>query len=127
MLENRFLVWVIAGIPISLLCLGYVALRRDTVMALLTAGDGSEALPPAAASALAFGTAAAIGPGLGLLAALVYGWLPSEATYTTLALGLATLLSVVALASRTPLMVEKVVLNYVVALVLAVVAPRLVA
>lgn len=127
MLENRFLVWVIAGIPISLLCLGYVALRRDTVMALLTAGDGSEALPPAAASALAFGTAAAIGPGLGLLAALVYGWLPSEATYTTLALGLATLLSVVALAFRTPLMVEKVVLNYVVALVLAVVAPRLVA
>jgi len=127
MLEDRVLVGIVAGIPISLLCLAYVALRRDTVMALFAEGDGSEALPPAAASALAFGTAAAIGPGLGLLAALVYGWLPSETAYTTLALGLATLLSVVALASRTPLMVEKVVLNYVVALVLAVVAPRLVA
>jgi hypothetical protein len=127
MLENRVLVGIVAGIPISLLCLGYVALRRDAVVALFAAGDGSEALSPRAASGLAFGTAVAIGPCLGLLAAFVHGWLPSEAAYTALAIGLATLLSVVALISRTPMMVEKIVLNYTVALVLGVLAPRLVA
>ena len=126
MLENRFLVGVIAGIPISLLCLGYVAARRDRVVAVFTEGGGSEGLSRAAASALAFGAAACIGPGLGLLAAFVYGWLPSEGAYVALALGLATLFSVVAVASRTPLVVEKVVLNYTVAIVLGVVAPRLV-
>jgi hypothetical protein len=127
MLENRILAGIVAGIPISLLCLAYVALRRDHVVALFAGGEGPEALSPPAASALAFGTAAAIGPALGLLAALVYGWLPSEGAYVALALGLATLLSVVALASRTPLMVEKVVLNCAVALMLGIVAPRLVA
>lgn len=127
MLDNRFLAGVIAGIPISLLCLGYVAVRRDEMVALFTEGGGSEALSPAAASVLALVAAACIGPGLGLLAAFVHGWLPSEAAYTALALGLATLLSVVAVASRTPLMVEKVVLNYAVAIALGVVAPRLVA
>jgi hypothetical protein len=126
MLENRFLVGIVAGIPISLLCLGYVALRRDAVVAQFAAGDGSEALSPQAASALVFGTAVAIGPGLGLLAAFVHGWLPSEAAYTALAIGLATLLSVVALASRTPMMLEKIVLNCAVALLLGVLAPRLV-
>jgi hypothetical protein len=127
MFENRVLVGIIAGIPISLLCLAYVALRRDTVVALFAGGDGSDALSPTAASALAFGTAAAIGPGLGLLAALVYAWLPSEGAFVALALGVATLLSVLAVASRTPLMAEKIVLNYVVALMLGVLAPRLVA
>jgi hypothetical protein len=126
MLDNRFLAGAIAGIPISLLCLAYVAVRRDAVVALFTEGGGSEVLSPGVATGLAFGTAALIGPGLGLAAALVHGWLPSEGAYVAVALGLATLLSVVAVASRTPLMVEKVVLNYAVAIALGVVAPRLI-
>lgn len=126
MLNNPFLAGVIAGIPISLLCLGYVAVRRDEVVRLFTEGSGSEALSPGAATALAFGAAACIGPGLGLLAAFVHGWLPSEGAYVALALALATLFSVAAVASRTPLMVEKVVLNFAVAIALGVVAPRLI-
>ena len=125
MLNNPFLAGAIAGIPISLLCLGYVAVRRDEVVRLFTEG-GSEALSPGAATAIAFGAAACIGPGLGLLAAFVHGWLPSESAYVALALALATLFSVAAVASRTPLMVEKVVLNYAVAIALGVVAPRLI-
>jgi len=127
MFENRFLASAIAGIPISLLCLGYVAARRDAVVHLFTEGDGSASLSPGAAAALAFVAAACIGPGLGLIAALVRGWLPSEGAFLALAVVLATLFSVAAVASRTPIMVEKVVLNCAVVIALGIVAPRLVA
>jgi len=124
MIESHLLAGVVAGIPISLLCLAYVAVRRDAVVALFAEGGGSKALSPGVATGLAFGTVAAIGPGLGMAAALVHGWLPSVAAHTTLALSLATLLSVVAVAFRTSLLVEKIALNDAVAIDLDVVAPR---
>ena len=127
MFESRLLASVVAGIPVSLLCLAYVAVRRDEVVRLFTEADTSGALSPGAATALAFFVAAAIGPGLGLASAVVYSWLPSEGLYLALALGLATLFTVAAVATRTPLMAEKVVLNFAVAIALGVVAPRLVA
>jgi hypothetical protein len=80
-----------------------------------------------AATALAVTTAVAIGPGLGLLAALVHGWVPSDGAYVALALGLATAMSVAAVVTRIPMAIEKVVLNYAVAIALGLVAPRLVA
>lgn len=127
MFENSFLASAIAGIPISLLCLGYVAIRRDEVVRLFADGGGSNSLGPGAATALVLGSAVAIGPGLGILAAFVHGWLPSEDAYVAFAVALATLLSVVAVAARTPMMVEKIVLNYAVAIALGILAPRLVA
>jgi len=45
MFEDRLLAGVIAGIPISLLCLGYVVVRRDVVVVeLFTENGGSDAL-----------------------------------------------------------------------------------
>jgi hypothetical protein len=126
MFENRFVAGVAAGIPISLLCLGYLAVRRNEVVRLFAEG-GSDALSPAAATALAVVAAAAVGPGFGLVATVVRGWMPSDASYLALAAMLATLFSVAAVIARTPMMVEKVVLNYAVALMLGFVAPRLVA
>jgi hypothetical protein len=127
MFESRVLATVVAGIPVSLLCLGYLAVRREEVVLLFTEGGGSEAMTPAAATALAVLMAVAIGPGLGLAAAFVRGWMPSDTVYIALAFGLATLMSLGALAARTPMMAEKVVLNYAVALMLGLVATGLVA
>jgi hypothetical protein len=127
MFESRVLATVIAGIPVSLLCLAYLAVRRDEVIRVFTDGDGTEAMTPAVATVVAIATAIAIGPGLGLAAALVRGWLPSDTVYVGLALSLATLLSAGALATKTPMAVEKIVLNYAVVLLLGLVAPRLVA
>lgn len=127
MFESRILASVVAGIPVSLLCLGYLAVRRDTVVRLFTDDDGAEAMTPAAATVLALVVAMAIGPGLGLAAAFVRAWLPSDTAHLALALVLATLFSVGAVVARTPLAGEKVVLNGVVALLLGLVAPRLVA
>jgi len=126
MFENRLLAGMVAGLPISLLCLGYVAVRRDEVVLLLTEGS-SDALSPGTATGLAVVAAASIGPAHGLAAAVVHGWLPSEGSYLALAVVLATLLSVAAVVARTPMMVEKIVLNYAVAIMLGFVAPRLAA
>jgi hypothetical protein len=68
-----------------------------------------------------------MGPFLGMLAALVYGWLPSRTAYLGLALGLATLMSIGVIVGRTPMMGAKIVMNYLVALVFGLLLPRLVA
>jgi hypothetical protein len=77
------------------------------------------------AARLLFGSVLFMGPLLGLLAALVYGWLPSRTTDLGLALGLATLMSIAAVASRTPMMGPKIALNYIVALPFGLLLPGL--
>jgi len=127
MFDNRFLAGVVAGLPVSLLCLGYLLARRDHVLAVLTEGGGSGSLPPDVATVLLVGAGLAIGPGLGLAAAAVYGLAPSEQLYVGLALVLATLFTVGAIAARTPMAAEKIVLNYAVAGCLGLLMPRLLA
>jgi hypothetical protein len=125
LIENRHLAGLVAGIPVSLACLAYVLLRRDTVVQVFT--GGGKAMSTESASILAVVTAVLIGPVLGLAAALVFNRMPSEQQYATLAFGLATAMSLAALVSRTPLMVEKIVLNYLVAVCLGLIMPWLVA
>jgi hypothetical protein len=125
LIENRYLAGVVAGIPVSLACLAYVLLRRDTVVQVLT--GGGKAMSTESTSILAVVTAVSIGPVLGLAAALVFNRMPSEQQYATLAFGLATAMSLAALVSRTPLTVEKIVLNYLVAVCLGLIMPWLVA
>jgi hypothetical protein len=72
-----------------------------------------------------FGSMLFMGPFLGMRAALVYGRLPSPTTYLGLALGLATLMSIGAIAGRTPMMGAKIGMNYLVDLVFGLLLPRL--
>jgi hypothetical protein len=123
MIDSRYLAGVVAGIPVSLLCLAYLLLRRDAVVEVFR--GGGHPMPVQAATALAFGTAVLIGPLLGLAAAFVFDRVGSEQQYVLIAFGLATLMSLAALVSRTPLMVEKIVLNYAVALALGLLMPLL--
>ena len=125
MIDNRYLAGLAAGIPISLVCLAYVLLRRDAVVEAFTSGGGGT-MSTGAATALAIAAAVCIGPGLGLAAAFVYGLIGAQLQYVLLAFGLATLMSVAALVSRTPLMIEKMVLNYVVAVTLGLLMPWLI-
>ena len=127
MFENRFIAGMAAGLPISLLCVAYVLARRDAVVATVLGGADGSTLSPAAATALMLGAAATIGLFLGLLAALVYGAMPSDQVYLALAFGMATVLTIAALLGRTPMMAEKTVLNYAVAASLGLLLPRLLA
>jgi hypothetical protein len=123
-IDNRYLAGLAAGIPISLVCLAYALLRRDAVVEAFTSGGGGT-MSTGTATALAIAAAVCIGPGLGLAAAVVYGLIGAQQQYALLAFGLATLMSVAALVSRTPLMIEKIALNYVVALTLGLLMPWL--
>ena len=62
-----------------------------------------------------------------VLAGIALGLLPSDAAYMALAFGLATLLSVTALATGTPSPVGRAVLNHVVAITFGLLLPLLVA
>ena len=128
MLVNRFVVGAVAGLAISAVGLVYALVRRDQMVAMFMQPDQEGAgMPAQAATWLLFGSMLFMGPFLGLLAALVYGWLPARMAYLGLALGLATLMSIGAIASRTPMMGAKIVLNYLVALTFGLLLPRLAA
>jgi hypothetical protein len=62
----------------------------------------------------------------GILAGVVFSLLDSQATFTLIACGLGLLFSVVAIASKTPLMVDKVSWNLMVGFVLGFTMPMLV-
>jgi len=128
MVTNRFVLGALAGLIISAAGVLYALLRREQMVQLfMQPGEGGEAMSASAATWMVYGSMLFMGPFLGLLAALVYGWLPSRNAYLALALGLATLMSIGAFVSRTPLASVKVVLNYLVALVFGLLLPRLAA
>ena len=78
MMANRFVAGVVAGLAISAVGLIYSLLRKDQMVGLfMQAGEGEPAMSASAASWMLFGSMLFMGPFLGLLAALVYGWLPS--------------------------------------------------
>ena len=100
-------------------------LRRDLIVRVLAGGD--HPLPAAAATVLAVGTAAFLGPALGVVGASVLDRMESELQYVLTSFGLATMVSAMALAWKTPLLGEKIVLNYALAIALGIVMPRLIA
>jgi len=128
MFTNRFILGALAGLIISVVGLLYAVARREQMVALYMQPEpGGEAMSAQAAKWLLYAAMAFMGPFLGVLAALVYGWLPSRTAFLGLALGLATLMSIGAFVSRTPMAGAKVVLNYLVALVFGILLPRLAA
>jgi len=128
MVTNRFVVGALAGLIISAAGMLYALMRREQMVQLfMQPGEGGEAMSASAATWMVYGSMLFVGPFLGLLAALVYGWLPSRTAYLALALGLATLMSIGAFVSRTPMVGPKVVLNYLVAVVFGILLPKLAA
>jgi hypothetical protein len=123
---NRFVVGVVAGLVISAIGLVFAFVRREQMGTIfMQPNRDGVAMSRQVATWLLFGSMLFMGPLLGLLAALVYGWLPSGTTYFGLALGLATLMSIAAVASRTPNMGPKIALNYIVALTFGLLLPGL--
>lgn len=116
---------LVAGIPLSVVLVLYM-LARGRVMAGVLAAEGDfGALGETQLFALFLGAFALLGLGFGLAAGLVYSWLGSRLSFTALALGLALLLSLLALVSRTPLPWDKVFWNFAVAAILGVLIPLL--
>jgi hypothetical protein len=126
MMTNRLVAGVVAGLAISAVGLIYSLVRKDKMVGLfMRGGEGEPAMSASAASWMLFGSMLFMGPFLGMRAALLYGRLPSPTAYLGLALGLATLMSIGAIAGRTPMMGAKIGMDYLVALVFGLLLPRL--
>jgi len=77
MVHNRFLVGIVGGLAISIIGLAYALVRKDQMVAMFMQPDPEGAgMSARAATWLLFGSMLFMGPFLGVLAALVYGWLP---------------------------------------------------
>jgi hypothetical protein len=125
MLENRFVVGVLIGLPISVIGVVYTLLRRDYVVAAMRAADpGASPMSDQAAFLSVLGGFAMIAPMIGLMSGMVFGWL-SPTAFTAVTLGLGALMTLAALLTRTPLMVEKVLLNALVMAGYGLLLPRL--
>ncbi len=117
---------VASGLPLGVLGSVYALLRYEALAAMFQEGDADMAAlgdGPMRLMLLAmFGLGSLL---FGAVAGLVYGRIGSPQSYLGLALGLAVLMSVWAVVSRTPMMGDKIVMNFVVALVLGLLIPRL--
>jgi hypothetical protein len=125
-IENSYVAGLVTGLPISALCMLYALLRKGHIVTQFKASDaGLASISDGAFLLMLLGGFAFVGPMLGILAGLVYKWVPSTSLYLILALGLAMLFSIAALLSRTPFTFEKIVLNFAVGLSFGFLLPRL--
>ena len=117
---------VLAGLPLSALGIAYVLLRFDSVATVFREGDQEMAALTDASLRLMllamFGFAPLL---LGGVAGLVYSAVGTRQLFLGIALGLAFLMSLWAVQSHTPMMNEKIVMNFAVALILGTLVPLL--
>lgn len=121
---NRFVAGLVAGIPLALI--GVIAMLiwgRGMVASLKTSTDTG--MTDDQWFYLMLGGIAAMPFLYGLISALIYGWIGSPQWFLGVALGLAVLMTVAAIATRTPLMGVKIVANFAVALAYGILIPLL--
>jgi hypothetical protein len=125
---NRFLAAELAAVPIALLGVVYLLVAgRQFVRRMQAAGVDLAPLSDDQVYYLFLATFALAPFFFAVAAAVVYGWAGSAGLFLGVTVGLALLLSVVALATRTPLAGWKIAANFVVALGFGLLLPLLAA
>lgn len=114
---NRFLVALLVALPLSILGAGYMLISGHKAVASLMVVDPDLSHMTEGQLYYLFFAAFSLAPFVfGLISALVWGWLDSIWLFRGLALGLAVVMTVAAIAQRTPMLGIKVVANFGVAL-----------
>ena len=123
---SNFVSGLVAGLPLGVLGAIYSMARYEALVAVFQEGDAEMAAMGEGAMRLMLLAMFGLGPLLlGGVAGLVYGAIGSQQTYLGLAVGIAIVASILAVAVRTPLMGDKIVMNFAVALLLGMLIPRL--
>ena len=123
---SNFLSGLVAGLPLGALGAIYSMARYETLAAIFKEGDAEMAAMGEGPMRLMLLAMFGLGPLLlGGVAGLVYGAIDSQQTYLGLAMGIAVVASILAFAVRTPMMGDKIVMNFAVALVLGTLIPHL--
>ena len=114
---NPVLAGILAAIPLSLLGILYMLLRgRALVQVLQTENPEAGDMTTNQWFILMFGALALAPFLLGILSGLIFRWLGNPPLFMGIALGAATLFTILAWVSRTPMPGEKTVMNWLVAL-----------
>lgn len=124
---NKIVAGLIAALPLSIVGAAYMALKgQHFVSVLQNSTKGDNPMTTQQWTVLMFAALTLAPFILGIAAGVVYGWVGKPLPFLALAGGLALLFSILALAGRTPLALEKVVMNFLVALAFGVLLPWLV-
>ncbi len=123
---NPFVAGLLSALPLSALGIAYMLFAGGKFVALLTSGGGGEqAFSESQARLLMLGSFALAPLAFGLVSALVYRWVASPNIFTSIALGAAVVMSLLVLVTRTPMTVEKIVMNFLVGLAFGLLLPYL--
>ena len=123
---NTFLAGLLSALPLSALGAAAMLIWGTQFVAALKAGGSDFGSMSDSLMQLLFLATFALSPLLlGLLSAAVYNWVKDPLIFRAVALGLAVLLSVLALVSRTPMPVPKIIANFAVALAIGMLLPLL--
>lgn len=115
-----------AALPLSAMGAVYALIRFEPLADLFREGDAEMAAVGEGPIHLMLMAMFGLGPILfGGIAGLVYGAISSRQAYLALALGLAVLMTIWAFLSRTPMMTDKIIMNFAVALILGLLVPHL--
>jgi hypothetical protein len=124
-MNNKILAGLVAGVPLAVVLLVYMLLRGKALVAVISSQGGSTRMSEKLMYYLFLGTFILAALGFGALSGVIYGRLGSRQMFLGLALGLATLFSILAFVSRTPLPWDKVFMNYAVGGMLGLLVPLL--
>ncbi len=117
----------VAGFILTIVLGIYVLFRRDMLVAFFKGQEESIArLSDRTLFLVILGCFISAAFLFGVLAGLVYGWLGARNIYVMVVTGLAVLLSLLAVVSRTPLLGDKIFWNFAVGGVLGLMVPLLV-
>ncbi len=124
---NRFVAGIVAAVPISIIGAIYVVGWGKKMVSSLIASDPSMAEGMNEGQwYIVFLVTMVLAPLLlGLISALVYGWAKSPTIFLGISLGAAVLITIAAIATRTPAMGMKIVANFLVALDFGILLPLL--
>ncbi|MGD8603606.1 MAG: hypothetical protein PVF49_03440 [Anaerolineales bacterium] len=115
MIKNNYLAGLVAGVILALIFTVYLVVRGDTMARLFQEDSDMANLSQSQMHWILVGMF--VGGALlwGLGAGLVYSWLNSADTFRLATFSAAVILSVVALVSKTPLVLDKIFMNFAVA------------
>lgn len=128
MIASRPLAGLIAGLPLAALLIVYILARGRAMGDVMKSTSPEFArLSDAQMTLVLLAMFAGMALFLGLVSGVVYGLVRTPELFRAVALGLAVLMTAAAVLTRTPMMVDKIVANFAVAIVLGGLVPVLAA
>ncbi len=123
---NTTVAGLIAALPLSAVGIVYMLLRGQKIITAITANAGEgEAMSNSQWFILLLASLAVMPFVFALASAFIYGRLANPPVFVSVAFGAAVLFSILALATHTPMLIEKIVMNFLVAVAFGLLMPYL--